>query len=116
MSNCNEENVNKMLSFVFQSPCDCGQEDCDCDEAIMDMDCNDFCEQLAQLAEQVAAGNRVEDVLPRFQYHLRHWKDCREEFEALVAIVKAENNGELAAALDDISLEMNQGASDTPTQ
>ena len=116
MSNCNEENVNDMLSFVFQSQCDCGQEDCDCDEMIMDMDCNDYCEQLAQLAEEVAAGASVDDIMPRFQHHLRYWKDCREEFEALVAIVKAESNGELAAAQEDIGNELGQNSSDKPTQ
>ena len=116
MSNCNEENVNEMLSFVFQSPCDCSQDDCDCDEMIMDMDCNDYCEQLAHIAEEVAAGGSVEDILPRFKHHLQHWSDCREEFEALVAIVRAENNGELPAAFDDISNELNQDNSDTPTQ
>lgn len=116
MQNCNEDNVNDMLSFVFQPPCDCGQEDCDCDEKIMAMDCNDYCEQLAHIAEEVAAGKSVESILPRFKNHLRHWRDCREEFEALVAIVKAENNGELATALEDFGNELNQDTSDTTTQ
>jgi hypothetical protein len=116
MPNCNEENVTDMLSFVFQPPCDCSQEDCECDEKIMAMDCSDYCEQLALIAEEVAAGVGIENIMPRFQHHLRYWKDCREEFEALVAIVKAESNGELAAALEDISNELDKDNSATPTQ
>lgn len=116
MSNCNEENVNEMLSFVFQTPCDCSQDDCDCDEQIMAMDCNDYCEQLAKMAEEVASGMSMDQIMPRFQEHLRYWRDCREEFEALVAIVKAESNGELAAALEDIGNELAQSNGDTPTQ
>jgi len=116
MSNCNEENVNDMLSFIFQASGDCSQEDYDCDEQIIAMDCNDYCEQLAQIAEEVAAGASVDDIMPRFQHHLRYWKDCREEFEALVAIVKAESNGELATALEDIGNELDQDNSDTSTQ
>jgi hypothetical protein len=116
MPNCNEENVNDMLSFVFQSPCECGQDDCDCDEQIMDMDCNDYCEQLAQMAEEVAAGVSVDEIMPRFQDHLQYWRDCREEFEALVAIVKAESSGKLAAALEDFGIELDQNSNDTSTQ
>jgi hypothetical protein len=42
------------------------------------------------LAERVANGERLEDIMPEFEEHVRCWKDCREEFEALVAILKAE--------------------------
>jgi len=104
---CNEENINDMLSFVFQPPCGCGQENCDCDEQIYAMDCNESCDQLAQLAERVAAGEKLEDLLPRFGEHIRSWKDCREEFEALVAVLKAERSGELDAALEQIWREIN---------
>ena len=54
------------------------------------MDCNDHCEQMASLAERVAGGASLEDILPELQYHMRHWADCHEEFVALVAILKAE--------------------------
>ena len=92
---CNEDNIDDMLSFVFQSPCDC-------DEQIIEMDCNDYCEQLAHLAERVAAGEKIADLMPRLREHMQHWPDCREEFEALVAILRAEESGELAAIVEDL--------------
>lgn len=94
---CNEENVTDIMSFIFQPPCDCGKEDCDCDDQIITMDCNDYCEQLPQLAERVAAGENLGDILPRLQQHMELWEDCREEFEALVAIIRAEKRGDTQA-------------------
>lgn len=88
MARCNEENIKNMLDF-FNAPCD---------DEIVNMDCNDYCEQLAQLAEQVAAGAELDDLLPELVEHMRHYSDCREEFEALVAVLKAERNGALTEA------------------
>ena len=65
-------------------------------EIIIDMDCNDHCEQLAQLAEQVASGVDLGDILPELQKHMQYWGDCREEFMALVNVLKAEISGDLA--------------------
>jgi len=81
MSQCNEKNVGNMLSFL-ESPYD---------EEMVKLDCNDYCEQLAELAEQVANGAQLEEVLPEWQEHISYWSECREEFEALVAVLKQEN-------------------------
>lgn len=91
MAQCNENNVNKMMEFL----------DAPYEEEIVAMDCNDFCEELAQLAEQVAAGAKIEELLPNLEQHMQYWKDCREEFDALVAVIKAES-GDLPAELDNL--------------
>lgn len=83
MARCDENNVNPILDFILNTPCN---------EEIVAMDCNDFCEQLAELAELVAEGGSLEELRPALEEHLRHWPDCREEFDALVAILKAEKN------------------------
>ncbi|MFW5690976.1 MAG: hypothetical protein ACOCXZ_00635 [Chloroflexota bacterium] len=72
------------------------------EEYVIEMDCSD-CDTLAALAEKVAAGVPVAQVLPALNAHLAYWKDCREEFEALVAVLKAEDDGSLSGALDEIS-------------
>lgn len=72
------------------------------DEYVISLDCSD-CDKLAGLAERVASGQPVEDVLPALSEHLHYWRDCREEFEALVAILKAESNSQIRTALDEIS-------------
>lgn len=93
MSECNENNVGDMLSFMFDAPCD---------EEIIKLDCNDYCEQIADFAERVAHGENLEAMLPSLHEHLVHWKDCREEFEALVAVLKAEKDGKFAGVIDDM--------------
>lgn len=85
MSPCDENNVQNMLSF-FNAPAD---------EEIIALDCNDYCEILAELAEQVAKGANLQDLLPELEKHMQHWSDCREEFDALVAVLKAEQEGRL---------------------
>ncbi len=57
---------------------------------IIAMDCNDHCENMACLAERVAQGAPLEEVLPALQNYHRYWRDCREEFLALVSVLKAE--------------------------
>ena len=98
MADCNEKNVQDMLEFLFAAPCD---------EEMIALDCNDVCqEKLARLAEQVAAGGNLEELYPKWAEHIRYWVDCREEFDALVAVLKAEGDGKLAAALDRIAGEV----------
>lgn len=75
------ENLSELLNFIENAPAD---------QKIIDMDCNDHCEQLASLAEQVANGADLETILPELQEHMKYWGDCREEFIALVAVLKAE--------------------------
>lgn len=78
--------LSELITFVENAPAN---------QAIIDMDCNDHCEQLAVLAEQVANGAALADILPELQEHMRYWGDCREEFVALVSVLKAEMLDEL---------------------
>lgn len=94
----NQNEVQQMLSFLAQPPSD---------EYVITIDCSD-CDSLAALAEKVANGTPVERVLPALAEHIKFWKDCREEFEALVAVLKAESSGEVGAALDQILDEINK--------
>lgn len=74
------------MDFVLKAPFD---------ESVIDMDCKDGCDQISQLAERVARGEKLEDLLPEYEEHIKYWHDCREEFEALVAIIRAEQAGQL---------------------
>jgi hypothetical protein len=85
------QNLKALLDFVENAPAN---------QDIIDMDCNDHCEQLATLAERVAGGEDLQAILPELQDHMRYWGDCREEFLALVAVLKAE--------LEDNLPKMNQ--------
>lgn len=59
-------------------------------------DCSQFDAQMDCLAELLAEGKASGEVLtPEIEAHLRHSVDCREEFEALIAILKAEAAGEI---------------------
>lgn len=60
------------------------------DDAVS-MDCNDNCEEIAELAERVASGEEVGSVLPNFASHLDQIACCREEFEALVNVLRADH-------------------------
>lgn len=84
MSPCNENNVINILKLL-EAPYD---------EEIVNMDCNDYCEQLAELAERVAEGDDLTRLLPALQEHMQYWSDCCEEFEALVEVIKAEQQSE----------------------
>ena len=79
-------NLNELISFVENAPVN---------EEIIAMDCNDHCEQMACLAEQVANGADLSVVLPELKEHMKYWGDCREEFIALVNVLKAELSNEL---------------------
>jgi hypothetical protein len=79
-------NLNELLVFVENAPAN---------DEIIAMDCNDHCEQMACLAEQVANGADLSAVLPELKEHMKYWGDCREEFIALVNILKAEMSNEI---------------------
>lgn len=81
MSQKNVRDLAELLNFIENAPAD---------QDIIDMDCNDHCEELAVLAEQVANGADLETILPQLHEHMQYWGDCREEFMALVAVLKAE--------------------------
>lgn len=59
------------------------------------LDCETCSRELDCLAERVAMGAKLSDLLPEVEYHLSCCKDCFEEFQALVAILRAENSGEI---------------------
>ncbi len=59
-------------------------------------DCREFDAQMDCIAEALANGGSASDVItPEFEAHLMHSYDCQEEFNALLAILKAEEAGEL---------------------
>lgn len=95
MADNNQRDIAKLLNFVENAPAN---------EEIIAMDCNDHCEQLASLAEQVANGADLETVLPELKEHMKYWGDCREEFTALVAVLRAE----LDESLPDLDAELAQ--------
>lgn len=51
--------------------------------------CDECYEQLDRFAELVLAGKDAGAVLPLVQDHLDRCRDCREEFEALLAALQA---------------------------
>ena len=51
--------------------------------------CDDCFEQLNQFAEMVLAGKDVAEAMPLVQDHLNRCRGCREEFEALLAALRA---------------------------
>ena len=85
------DQLNQLFDFIINAPED---------ETLTDMDCNDCCEKIAGLAEQVANGAELSDILPEMQKFMRYWGDCREEFEALVAVLQREKQ------LDSLDLPM----------
>jgi hypothetical protein len=60
-----------------------------------DVDCDCCGDQLECLAEMAAAGQDIKLILPAVQAHLECCADCREEFEALLCILRAEQAGRL---------------------
>ena len=58
-----------------------------------EIDCDACGNQIDCLAELVAVGHDPNKLLPAVQAHLECCVDCREEFEALLAILKAEQAG-----------------------
>ena len=58
-----------------------------------ELDCDACSDQLACLAELVAVGHDPKKLLPAVQAHLDCCGDCREEFEALVFIMRGQQEG-----------------------
>ncbi len=75
------DQLEKLFDFIANAPAD---------ETLINMDCNDCCEKITQLAEQVANGADLNAIWPEMQKFMRYWGDCREEFEALVAVLQQE--------------------------
>ena len=54
-----------------------------------EIDCRTCFEVLDRFADLDAAGKDPEEVLPRVADHLERCRDCREEYEALQAALRA---------------------------
>ena len=75
------DQIERLFDFIVNAPAD---------ETLIKMDCNDCCEKISRLAEQVANGAELSDILPEMQKFMHYFGDCREEFEALVAVLQRE--------------------------
>ncbi|UCC65523.1 MAG: hypothetical protein JSV36_10945 [Anaerolineae bacterium] len=53
-------------------------------------DCNECFEQLDKFVEMVQTGTDPAEILPRVEAHLSWCGDCHEEYQALLAILKSE--------------------------
>lgn len=96
MSNPHDgDQLETLFDFIVNAPAD---------ENLITMDCNDCCEKITQLAEQVANGADLNEIWPEMQKFMRYWGDCREEFDALVAIIRQEN---ALAGFDLAELDIN---------
>ena len=60
-----------------------------------EINCEDCDRAMPYLADLIEAGEDPTLLLPAVQEHLNHCRDCREEFEALLIIVRAEDQGVL---------------------
>ena len=79
-----DEQLRKLIDHIFVSH----QDD--------EMDCESCSCQLECLAEKVAGGASLSDPLPEVEAHIRCCPDCREEWQALLCIVRAERDGSLS--------------------
>lgn len=59
-------------------------------EQVVSMDCKDDCEEVAEMAERVAKGEKLEDIFPEYAAHIDLIRCSKEEFEALVSVIKAD--------------------------
>lgn len=80
-----DEQLRKLISCIFEEHQDGG---IDCETCSMQLNC---------LAEMVARGAAMTQILPAVTAHLECCPDCREEYEALLCIMIAEDKGLLAS-------------------
>ena len=59
------------------------------------VDCDTCGEQIDCLAELVAVGHDSNMLLPAVQEHLDCCRECKEEFQALLCILKAQQSGQV---------------------
>lgn len=50
--------------------------------------CDECFEELDRFAELARAGKPVEEIMPKVKGHLERCRDCREEYEALLAALR----------------------------
>jgi predicted anti-sigma-YlaC factor YlaD len=58
-----------------------------------EIDCDACFEQVGRFVELVMAGQNASAALPLVQQHLEQCRDCREEFEALLAALQTSAAG-----------------------
>ena len=75
------DQLDRLVDFIANAPAD---------PALINMDCNDCCENITRLAEQVANGADLNEIWPEMQKFMQYFGDCREEFDALVAVIRQE--------------------------
>ena len=73
------------FAYLVSEPC----------EHSCNMDCDDCCEYTSRLADQVAAGHSLRELMPELASHLHCSPSVSEEFQALIQILEAEKNGTL---------------------
>ena len=56
-----------------------------------EIDCSECFEQVDQFVEMKLAGKNAAEAMPLVQDHLNRCGNCREEFEALLAALRAMN-------------------------
>ncbi|MCY4526932.1 MAG: hypothetical protein OXB89_10030 [Anaerolineaceae bacterium] len=58
------------------------------------IDCGAAARHFTSLCEQALNGADIHDILPQAAAHIAHCPDCQEEYEALLAVLRAEKSGE----------------------
>ncbi len=78
-----DEYMQKLLNCIFNT------------HPESEMSCTACERELTRVAEEVALGAKLSDASPAVDMNLQFCPNCREEFEALVAIIRAEKEGKL---------------------
>ena len=58
------------------------------------IDCGAAASHFTSLGEQALAGADIHRLLPEAAAHIAHCPDCREEYDALLAVLRAEQANE----------------------
>lgn len=78
-----DERLQRLVQFIFEEH----EHDT--------LNCESCSEQFAHLSELVAHGANLHDLMPAVEGHLDCCPECREQYEALLCIIRAELNGTL---------------------
>ncbi len=81
-----EERMKRLLNAIFAVH---QESTIDCETCSGQFDC---------LVEMARQGGDLRELWPAVEEHLNCCADCREEFNALMAIIQAENDGKLSPA------------------
>lgn len=81
-----DDRLQKLVQFIFEEHHDPSGLNCDSCE-----------EQFAHLTELVAQGANLHDLMPAVEAHLACCHECREQYQALLCIIRADFAGTLDA-------------------